>query len=131
MFDVNIEEKYIERVQKLFQDMPPKVRTSLLFNVYGALLNEHRKRIMSFWLDDDYSLSEIAEEMGITRQGVHDTIKKCETFLLDTEVKLGFVERMLLQKEFLRKYMSQNEVNEEAKILFDRLSLIWEESYGL
>ncbi len=57
------------------------MRLTLLLDCYGDLLNEHRRTIMELYYCEDLSLAEIAENTGITRQAVRDSIKKSETEL--------------------------------------------------
>ncbi|MCM1189354.1 MAG: YlxM family DNA-binding protein [bacterium] len=66
---------------------------AMLFDFYGELLTEHQRRIYGDAVCNDFSLSEIAEEQGISRQGVHDLIKRCDRILKDYENKLHLVER--------------------------------------
>ena len=68
------------------------VEQTLLYDFYGELLTDHQKQIYESYLDD-YSLSEIAEEAGISRQGVHDLVKRCNKILNDYEAKLRLVEK--------------------------------------
>jgi len=68
------------------------VEHTMLYDFYGELLTDHQKQIYEYYLDD-YSLSEIAEEAGISRQGVHDLIKRCNKILSDYEEKLGLVSK--------------------------------------
>ena len=63
-------------------------RMALLFDFYGDVLAERRRLVLDLYYNDDYSLAEIAEEIGITRQGVLDTIKKGKDELLFLEEKL-------------------------------------------
>lgn len=69
--------------------MDKKLIISLLLDFYGQLLSKKQFEIMGYYYNDDLSLSEISEIVGITRQGVHDTIKRSEQFLEDLEEKLG------------------------------------------
>ena len=71
------------------------VKQSLLYDFYGDLLTAHQKEIYRSYVLEDLSLSEIAEETGISRQGVHDIIKRCHHLLEGYEEKLGLVERFL------------------------------------
>ena len=64
-----------------------------LYDFYGPLLTEHQQHVYEAVVLDDYSLSEVAEEAGITRQGVHDIIKRCDKILEGYEEKLGLVEK--------------------------------------
>ena len=54
------------------------VKQGLLYDFYGALLNDHQRSIYESVVYDNMSLSEIASEQGISRQGVHDLIKRCD-----------------------------------------------------
>jgi predicted DNA-binding protein YlxM (UPF0122 family) len=66
---------------------------ALLLDAYGDLLSEHRREIFELYYSEDLSLSEIAENTGISRQGVRESIKKTESELLRWEEKLGLVAR--------------------------------------
>lgn len=66
---------------------------TMLFDFYGELLTEHQRSIYRDAVYHDLSLGEIAEERGITRQGVHDLIRRCDRLLQDYEGKLHLVER--------------------------------------
>ena len=64
---------------------------SMLFDFYGALLNESQNEVMELYHEDNLSLSEIAEDLGMSRQAVHYTLKKAEKALAGYENKLGLV----------------------------------------
>lgn len=66
-------------------------RQGMLYDFYGALLTEHQKQIYEDVVFYDMSLSEIAEEQGISRQGVHDLVKRCDKILESYEEKLHLV----------------------------------------
>ena len=66
-------------------------RQSMLFDFYGALLNESQNEVMALYHEDNLSLSEIAKELGQSRQAVHYTLKKAEKALTGYEDKLGLV----------------------------------------
>ena len=70
-------------------------KQSLLYDFYGELLTEHQKDIYEQFIVEDLSLSEIAKGAGISRQGVHDLIKRCNKILQDYEDKLHLVEKFL------------------------------------
>ena len=57
--------------------MEEKIEQAYLYDFYGELLNEHQRRIYEDFVFNDLSLGEIANEEGISRQGVHDMIKRC------------------------------------------------------
>ena len=64
------------------------LQIGVLLDFYGDVLAERRRLVLDLYYNDDYSLAEIAEEIGITRQGVLDTIKKGKDELLFLEEKL-------------------------------------------
>ena len=72
---------------------------SLLLDFYGNLLTEKMRLTLDMYLNDDLSLAEIAEEEEISRQGVHDKVKRGLAQLNTYEDKLGLVKRFLEQKE--------------------------------
>ena len=72
---------------------------ALLYDFYGELLTTHHKEVYEQFILDDLSLSEIAESAGISRQGVHDLIRRCQKALEGYEAKLHLVERFLSVKE--------------------------------
>ena len=65
-----------------------------LLDFYGDVLTERKRDALDFYYNDDMSLSEIAEEMGISRQGVRDIIKKAEEELNFYEEKLGLAKKL-------------------------------------
>ena len=77
------------------------VEQGLLYDFYGELLTEHQKSVYEALVLEDYSLSEIAEMFGISRQGVHDLIKRCDKILLQYEEKLNLVYKFTLMKEMV------------------------------
>ena len=76
---------------------------ALLFDFYGELLTDHQKEIYEQFALEDLSLSEIAEMKGISRQGVHDLVKRCQKTLEGYEMKLHLVEKFLSVKEKVSK----------------------------
>lgn len=79
-------------MEKIFQQ-------ALLYDFYGELLTEHQRSVYEDAVYNDMSLSEIAEEYGISRQGVHDLIKRCDKLLSGYEEKLHLVEKFVQAKE--------------------------------
>ena len=69
---------------------------SYLLDFYGELLSDRKRSVMEMYYDEDFSLSEIADEIGISRQGVRDIIKKTEEELFFFEDKLGLLKRFKL-----------------------------------
>lgn len=73
--------------------MQDTLKMSLLFDTYGALLTDKQQTCFDLYYHQDLSLAEIAEEEGISRQGVHDSIARAEAALLHFEQTLGNVAR--------------------------------------
>lgn len=69
------------------------VNLSVLFDFYGELLNDRKKHIFEDYYLNDLSLSEIAEDLKISRQGVHDIVKRTSRELIDYETKLSLVKK--------------------------------------
>ncbi len=80
-------------------DMEKIGRQVFLYDFYGELLTEHQKSVYEDVVLNDFSLSEIAQERGISRQGVHDLVKRCDRILDSYEEKLHLVERFLKTRE--------------------------------
>ena len=75
------------------------LKQTLLYDFYGELLTDHQKEIYEQVVLEDYSLSEVAKDAGISRQGVHDMIKRCNKTLEGYEEKLHLVEKFMSVKE--------------------------------
>lgn len=76
------------------------IRTIMLLEIYNDLLTSHQQEVMGFYYLQDFSLGEISEEMGISRQAVHDVIKRTTLTLNDYEDKLNILDReQKLQKQ--------------------------------
>ena len=74
-------------------DYDAVTKQSLLYDFYGELLTKRQREVMELYNEENLSLGEIAEEFGISRQGVHDALHKAQKALEDYEYKLGLVER--------------------------------------
>ena len=73
--------------------MEKNIEVSLLLDFYGELLKPGVRQTIDLYYNDDLSLSEVAAQCGITRQGVRDSIKRGETQLYEFEQKLGLWKR--------------------------------------
>ncbi len=78
-------------------------RISLLLDFYGPLLTPRQQELMRAYYQEDLSLGEIAEGDGVSRQAVHDLIKRSEAALLEYEAKLGFVQEYRERQERLTR----------------------------
>ncbi len=73
--------------------MSKNLDITLLLDFYGDMLTDKQRSFISYYYNEDLSLSEIAANEGITRQGVRDAIKRAETQLIAMEERLGLVTR--------------------------------------
>ncbi|MGN1315161.1 MAG: YlxM family DNA-binding protein [Lachnospiraceae bacterium] len=96
------------------------VEQGLLYDFYGELLTEHQKQIYEDAVFQDMSLSELAEEHGISRQGVHDLIKRCDKQLKAYEDKLGLLERFSRIKKMVEEIERQT-LQEEVRRLANQI----------
>ncbi len=88
------------------------LHVGVLLDFYGDVLSERKRLVLDLYYNDDYSLAEIAEEIGITRQGVLDTIKKGKDELLFFEEKLHLWEKFRAASESsnrLSRLISEND----------------------
>lgn len=104
--------------------MDKRYEEALLFDFYGELLTERQKQIFSEVIMEDYSLSEVAGEYGISRQGVHDMIRRCGKILEEYEEKLGLVRRFLDIKqktEEIRRLAADESIRRLADEILEEL----------
>ena len=113
--------------------MAKDLNISLLLDFYGSMLTEKQRQMVEYYYNDDLSLSEIAENEGITRQGVRDSVKRAEGQLLEMENRLGLVKRFRDMTEGLREigaaaagirdynehYIYAREIDENAKRILE------------
>ena len=79
------------------------VRKTLLYDFYGELLTKHQQAIYEAVVLNDSGYSEVASEEGISRQGVHDLIRRCDRQLEEYESKLFLVEKFLRIRRDVRQ----------------------------
>ena len=75
------------------------IQTSLLYDFYGSLLTDRQREVMELYYGENLSLSEIAAEFSISRQGVHDALKNAGRALHEYEQKLGLVDKFQQSRE--------------------------------
>ncbi len=87
------------------------VEQGLLYDFYGELLTEHQKKIYEDVVYNDLSITEIARENGVSRQGIHDLVKRCDHALQEYEDKLHLVERFVSIRDCVRRLeaLTENE----------------------
>ena len=100
---------------------------SMLYDFYGALLKESQLEVMTMYHEDNLSLSEIAEELGMTRQAVHYTLKKAEAKLEEFDSKLGLLESYRSNQARVEKIVSKlRELNVDESELEPIIKMIEE-----
>ncbi len=77
------------------------VEQNLLYDFYGELLTEHQRSVYESAVYEDLSLKELSDEYGISRQGVHDLIRRCDKILKEYEDKLHMIERFSRIRELI------------------------------
>ena len=82
------------------------VEMLLLFDYYGDMLTERQRMCLDLRYNQDLSLAEIAEELGVSRQGVHDNIIRAEAHLQKMEAKTGCVRRYLQSRDAMQTILS-------------------------
>lgn len=94
------------------------VEQGLLYDFYGDLLTEHQRQVFGDVILGDLSLSEAAEEYGVSRQGIHDLMRRVDSQLRGYEEKLHMVERFMEVKEQtqkIREIASRGSVGKEQQ----------------
>ncbi len=84
-------------------DIEKYINQGILYDFYGRLLTVHQQRIYEDVVFNDFSLSEIAENEGISRQGVSDLIKRCNKALVSYEEKLGLIKKFDETKSYVKE----------------------------
>jgi len=79
------------------------INQGILYDFYGKLLTVHQQKIYEDSVFNDLSLSEIAENEGISRQGVSDLIKRCDRALISYEEKLGLIKKFEQTKSYIKE----------------------------
>jgi predicted DNA-binding protein YlxM (UPF0122 family) len=90
--------------------MAKNLEVVLLLDFYGDMLTNKQKDFLGYYYNDDLSLSEIAENEGITRQGVRDSIKRAEAQLFEMEERLGLAKRFQQVRKGLEEIENAAEV---------------------
>ena len=85
--------------------MAKDLEMTILLDFYGDMLTPKQRDFLDYYYNQDYSLAEIAANVGITRQGVRDAIKRAETQLTEMEERLKLVERFREVKKGLEEIM--------------------------
>lgn len=84
-------------------ELEKTVRMNMLFSFYGALLTPKQAQYMSDYYEEDYTLAEIADNYGVSRQAIYDSIKRAEESLINYESKLHLLQEFEARQETLDK----------------------------
>lgn len=100
------------------------VRVGFLFDIYEKLLTEKQKMVLGYYINDNFSLSEISETMYITRQAAHDIIRRTVKHLEDYESKLKLYEKLVKNRKLLDEIKASSWEDKEK--IIDRIQRIIE-----
>ena len=115
-------------------DVSHKVELSWLMAFYGGMLTEKQREVLTLHCEEDLSLGEIAQEAGVSRQGVHDMITRASQKLFDMEERLGVAARFARMQDGLETCRAalRNKRYDEAEQLVNQLiALDQEDNDGL
>lgn len=105
--------------------MEKNFEISTLLDFYAELLTENQRQVLNLYYNEDFSLSEIAQNLKITRQGVHDAIKKAEWQLFELEDKLGLSRKFHdIEKNLNLIIKNSEELLSLSKSDFDKVKYI-------
>lgn len=97
---------------------------SMLLDFYGQLLTDSQYRSMDLYYNQDLSLSEIAEELGISRQGAHDFIKRGRKALSEYEEKLKLLERFCEIRQNLKTIQEDLQLIDRSELQSGNLYML-------
>ena len=115
-------------------DVSRKVELSWLMAFYGGMLTEKQREVLTLHCEEDLSLGEIAQEAGVSRQGVHDMLTRAAQKLFDMEDKLGVAARFSRMQEGLeacRAAFHDKRYDEAEQLLTQLIALDQEDNDGL
>ena len=116
------------------EDLRKKVDLAFLSAFYGGLLTEKQRRVLALHCEEDLSLGEIAAEVGISRQAVHETIVRAASRLNEMEASLGVAARFRRMESGLqeaRSALNRQDYARAGQLLDSLLALDQEENNGL
>ena len=115
-------------------DVTRKVELSWLMAFYGGMLTEKQREVLTLHCEEDLSLGEIAQEAGVSRQGVHDMLTRAAQKLFDMEARLGVAARFSRMQQGLescREALRQKRYDEAERLLERLIALDQEDDNGL
>ena len=103
------------------------LKKAYLLDFYGDVLTERKKEVLDMYYNEDLSLAEIADQIGISRQGVRDLIKKAEEELIFLEEKLGLAQKMSalrIRSDNMLRLAENGDISPELKKEIEEISAI-------
>ena len=116
------------------EDLSRKVDLAFLSAFYGGMLTEKQRRILYLHCEEDFSLGEIAEEVGISRQAVHETLNRAASRLNEMETSLGVAARFRRMEDGLEaalRALKSKDYDRAEKLLTELLAMDQEENNGI
>ncbi|MBQ2928826.1 MAG: DNA-binding protein [Clostridia bacterium] len=120
--------------ERVADEVGRKIELAWLTAFYGGLLTEKQRQVLTLHCEEDLSLAEIAQEAGVSRQGVHDMLTRAAQRLFDMEEKLGMAARFRRMEEGLeacRALLQEKRYDEAVGVIDTLIRLDQEENNGL
>ena len=120
--------------ERIADEVSRKIELAWLTAFYGGLLTDKQRQVLSLHCEEDLSLAEIAQEAGVSRQGVHDMLTRAAQRLFEMEEKLGMAARFRRMEEGLeecRMLLQEKRYDEAERTIESLIRLDQEEQNGL
>ena len=120
--------------ERIADEVSRKIELAWLTAFYGGLLTDKQRQVLTLHCEEDLSLGEIAQEAGISRQGVHDMLTRAAQRLFDMEEKLGMAARFQRMEDSLEKcrnLLREKRYDEAESVIDTLIRLDQEENNGL
>ena len=120
--------------ERIADEVSRKIELAWLTAFYGGLLTDKQRQVLALHCEEDLSLAEIAQEAGVSRQGVHDMLTRAAQRLFEMEEKLGMAARFRRMEEGLeacRALLQEKRYDEAERAIDTLIRLDQEENNGL
>jgi len=120
--------------ERIADEVGRKIELAWLTAFYGGLLTDKQRQVLTLHCEEDLSLAEIAQEAGVSRQGVHDMLTRAAQRLFDMEEKLGMAARFRRMEDGLeacRALLQEKRYDEAVGVIDTLIRLDQEENNGL
>ena len=120
--------------ERIADEVSRKIELAWLTAFYGGLLTDKQRQVLTLHCEEDLSLAEIAQEAGVSRQGVHDMLTRAAQRLFDMEEKLGMAARFRRMEDGLEKcrnLLKEKRYDEAEGVIDTLIRLDQEENNGL